>query len=105
MSLTGLTPAGKAILRLRPKTNEGLYIKYQLALRGNTFARVSAVTGTTLVSVSNVVFGRRRSARIEAEIARILEKPSWNDVVTEARAATGRLPVPTRPRQEKRRAG
>ncbi|MDR2186378.1 MAG: hypothetical protein LBO80_12045 [Treponema sp.] len=43
--------------------------------------------GTSLQIIADVVFGRRRSARVEAEIARLLGKSGWNEVVLEARSA------------------
>ena len=43
--------------------------------------------------MAGVVSGHRRSARIEAEIARILGKASWNEVVLEARSEVQKKPV------------
>jgi hypothetical protein len=43
--------------------------------------------------VSGVVFGRRHSARVEAEIARILGKAGWSEVVLEARSAVAGKPI------------
>jgi Zn-dependent oligopeptidase len=44
-------------------------------------------------TVYHVTKGRRRSARIEAEIARILGKNDWNEVVLEARSEVQKKPV------------
>jgi hypothetical protein len=44
-------------------------------------------------NVYNVLYGKRRSARIEAEIARILGKADWNEVVLEARSEVQKKPV------------
>ena len=38
-------------------------------------------------TVLNVVAGRRRSRKVEAEIARLLGRSDWNEVVIEARLA------------------
>jgi len=40
-----------------------------------------------------VIYGKRLSARIESEIANILGKASWNDVVLEARSEVQKKPV------------
>ncbi|MGI0511292.1 hypothetical protein HH007_13150 [Treponema denticola] len=72
-------------LRLKPDTQEGFYIQSQLKSIGFSFRRVGLLTSVTGEFVLNVVAGRRRSRKVEAEIARILGKPSWNDLVIEAR--------------------
>ena len=71
----------------RPTSQEGLYIQYRLKQVSSSLANVGASLGLGRHTVFNVVFGRRRSRRIEAEIARILGKESWDDVVIEARLA------------------
>ena len=71
----------------RPTSQEGLYIQYRLKQVSSSLANVGASLGLCIGSVFNVVFGRSRSRRIEAEIARILGKESWDDVVIEARLA------------------
>jgi len=40
-----------------------------------------------------VIYGKRSSTRIESEIARILGKADWNDVVLEARSEVQKKPV------------
>jgi hypothetical protein len=88
LSLTSSISINKAkIRRLRPSEQEGLYLQYRLRCRKFTFSTIAARLIVCPQVVANVVFGRRRSARIEAEIARILGKPGWNEVVLEARSA------------------
>ncbi|UTC96099.1 hypothetical protein E4N85_10300 [Treponema denticola] len=72
-------------LRLKPNTQESSYIKYLLNLEGFSFFAVGKGLSINGETVLNVVAGRRRSRKVEAEIARILGKPSWNDLVIEAR--------------------
>ena len=71
----------------RPTRQEGLYIQYQLGLQGITLRAVADKYSVSKAVVSAVTAGQRRSRRIEAEIARILGKESWADVVIEARLA------------------
>ena len=71
----------------RPTYQEGLYIQYRLKQVPFSFANVGANLTIGTDTISRVVFGQRRSRRIEAEIARILGKESWADVVIEARLA------------------
>ena len=82
------------VLRLRPNRQEGLNIQYRLKTRNEKFVEIGIRLGLSFQIVTNVVFGRRRSARVEAEIARILGKPGWNEVVLEARSAVTGKPVP-----------
>lgn len=73
--------------RLRPSKNEGVYIQYRLRQSGFSLLSVGHNVGTDRALVNHVIYGRRRSRRVEAEIARILGKVEWNDVVIEARLA------------------
>jgi hypothetical protein len=77
----------KTHLRLRPTHREGLKIQYQLKDKSKTFVGIGYLMGVSAQIVADVVFGRRRSARVEAEIARILGRNSWDEVVLEARSA------------------
>jgi hypothetical protein len=80
-------------LRLKPSYREGLRIQYLLKDANESFVGISFRLKLTPPSVRNVVFGSRRSARVEAEIARILGKADWNEVVLEARSAVTGKPV------------
>ena len=71
----------------RPTRQEGLYIQYRLGLQGLTLRAVADRYRVSKAAVSAVTAGQCRSRRIEAEIARILGKESWDDVVIEARLA------------------
>ncbi|NVP23610.1 hypothetical protein [Treponema phagedenis] len=74
--------------RLRPKTQEeAQYIKYLLKLKGYSCTDVGLPLDITKGTVLNVVSGRRRSRKVEAEIARLLGRSDWNEVVIEARLA------------------
>jgi hypothetical protein len=70
-----------------------LNIQYRLKAGGEKFVGISRRLGLSFQLVANVVLGNRRSARVEAEIARILGKADWNEVVLEARSAVTGKPV------------
>ena len=71
----------------RPTYQEGFYIQYQLGLQGMSIQAVADKCSVSWFSVSYVIAGLCRSRCVEAEIARILGKESWDDVVIEARLA------------------
>ena len=81
------------IPRLRPIYNEGRYIRSQTVLQGLSVRKITEKLGVSRSSVHCVIYGRRRSRRIEAEIARILGKSDWNEVVLEARSFIQKKPV------------
>jgi hypothetical protein len=60
---------------------------------GKSFCKIGDSLNIVPQVISAVVFGRRRSARVEAEIARILGKDDWNEVVLEARSAVTGKPI------------
>lgn len=72
-------------IRLKPTELEGRYIQCQLRCAGMSFSKIAANLDVGTPIVLRIVSGRRRSRKVEAEIARILGKPSWNDLVIEAR--------------------
>ena len=90
-----LVPYKAKPVRLKPSYREGLRIQYLLRDTGENFVGISTRLEIAPPSVRNVVFGRRRSARVEAEIARLLGKTGWNEVVLEARSAVTGKPVET----------
>ena len=79
--------------RYRPTHREGLSIQYKLKVSGASFVSVGKSLHLTKQAVCDVVYGQRRSSRIETEIARILGKKSWNEVVLEARSEVQKKPV------------
>jgi hypothetical protein len=87
------TPDKENSIRLRPNLHEGLNIQYKLKDLGESFALIGARLSVGKNTIYYVVFGRRRSARVEAEIARVLGKSDWNEVVLEARSAITGKPV------------
>jgi hypothetical protein len=80
-------------IRYRPSLSEGHYIRYKTNLAGTKLTAIARSLNTDRSTVSKVIRGLRRSARIEAEIARILGKADWNEVVLEARSEVQKKPV------------
>ena len=95
MSLTRQTASGKPEMptRLRPTKQEGLYIQYRLKSFGKKLTNLSQDLNLNNSTFYNVIYGKRRSSRIESEIARILGKADWNEVVLEARSEIQKKPV------------
>ncbi|MEL3908045.1 MAG: hypothetical protein P1P64_03390 [Treponemataceae bacterium] len=75
-------------IRLKPSKSEGKHIQYQLQQNGLSYVTIATKLDVAESVVLRVVSGERRSRKIEAEIARLLGRESWNDVVIEARLAT-----------------
>jgi hypothetical protein len=95
LSIAPITASGKPNMpiRYKPSLSEGHYIRYKTNLAGTKLAAIARNLNTDGSTVSKVIHGRRRSTRIEAEIARILGKASWNEVVLEARSEIQKKPV------------
>jgi len=95
LSLSPSVASGKPIMpiRYRPSPQEGQCIRYRLRLAGKKLVDVSRKFELHDTITGKIIYGKRRSARIESEIARILGKASWNDVVLEARSEVQKKPV------------
>ena len=90
MSIAPLTAPGKpnTPMRLRPSKREGLNIMYKIKDSGASSATIARTLNVHPSNISKVTSGQRHSALIESEIARILHKKDWNEVVMEARSET-----------------
>ncbi len=88
-------------MRFRPNKDESIYIHYQLKQHGYSFESVSIGLDIGRATVRNIVFGHRRSRRVEAEIARILGAESWNHLVTEANLVVSGARKPTKNQVDK----
>ena len=96
-------PRKRETVRYKPCYEEGLYIQFLLKTKKHNLIRIGEHLRVSPQIVANVVSGRRRSARIESEIARILGKAGWNEVVLEARSEVQKKPIETI-LEERRRA-
>lgn len=74
------------IFAITPRRNESAWIRYRLDLAGVGLTGIAQSLGLTKQAVSYVISGRRHSARIEAEIARIIGYPSWNAMLKAVRS-------------------
>ena len=106
MSIARSMAMGKPIMpsRLRPSQGEGLNIQYEIKRTGKTLASLGRRMNVTRQAVSRVVLGKIRSARIESEIARLLGKADWNEVVLEARSEVQKKPAEAILREMEQRA-
>ena len=87
------SPRKREPVRYRPSYEESLYIQFTLKTKKLTFVRIAESLKVAPQTVANIIFGQRRSARIESEIAKILGKANWNEVVLEARSEVQKKPV------------
>lgn len=76
-----------ATMRLTLRQRDAGYVCYRLRECGFRMSDLSKSLSVSKQAVQQVVCGIGRSRRIEAEIARVLGKASWNEVVAEARLA------------------
>ena len=95
MNLASIKTQGKPKMpmRMRPGTKEGLKIRYKIHDIGMNLVNIAKSLTIDPSNISKVITGQRRSKRIEAEIARILGKADWNEVVLEARSEVQKKPI------------
>lgn len=74
------------IFAITPRRHEAAWIRYRLDLAGIGLTGIAQSLGLSKQAVSGVVSGRSHSARIEAEIARIIGYPSWNEMLKAVRS-------------------
>lgn len=77
----------KANRPLNVTREEGMYIQYQLKLKGYTYAGLAAELECSRSVVQKVVMGQKHSRRIEKEVASVLGFESWNTMLRTIRAA------------------
>ena len=77
----------KANRPLDVTSEEGMYIQYQLKLKGYTYAGIAAELDCSRSAVQKVVTGQSHSCRIEKEVASVLGYESWNTMLKTIRAA------------------
>jgi hypothetical protein len=74
---------------IRIKSKEGLWIKYQLRLRGITLSEFAAAQGVKPCTVSGVFSGLRCSERLLKAAVKSLGYPSFEDLLAAARGKGG----------------
>ena len=80
-----LSRRNRKMLGIRIKPNEGLWIVYQLRLRGIRQIDLSRKLGVKSSTVSQVLSGIRRSSRIEEALYRTLDYPSFEAMIAASR--------------------
>ena len=75
----------RKIVGIRIKPNEGLWITYQLRLRGLSQANIAAKLGVRRQSVNQILRGLMRSTRIEESLYQALGYPSFEAMIAASR--------------------
>jgi hypothetical protein len=70
-------------IRIKPK--EGLWINYQLRLRGITQQNLADQLGIRNATVNMVLYGKRRSTRVETTLYQTLGYPSFEAMIAASR--------------------
>jgi len=70
-------------IRIQPK--EGLWIIFQLRLKGITQAEIASRLGVRAPTVNQILRGVRRSARIETALYQTLGYPSFEAMIAASR--------------------
>jgi transcriptional regulator with XRE-family HTH domain len=74
-------------IKIKPK--EGMWISYQLRLKGITGTSLAQRLGINQTSVSLIITGRRKSARVETALYQTLGYPSFEAMIAAARGKGG----------------
>jgi hypothetical protein len=74
-------PRSKQTLGIRIKPREGLWVNYQLRLRGITHQKLGDQLGIRRDTVTKVIRGTWRSARVEEALPRVLGYPSFEAMI------------------------
>ena len=75
----------RKMLGIRIKPKEGLWISYQLRLKGVTGRSFAAQFGVRESTASQVINGRRSSRRLEEALRQTLGYPSFEAMIAAAR--------------------
>lgn len=73
------------MLGIRIKPRDGLWINYQLRLRGITQQKLADQVGVRNATINMVLYGRRRSTRVETAFYKTLGYPSFEAMIAAAR--------------------
>jgi CRP-like cAMP-binding protein len=80
-----LSRRNRKIIGIRIKPREGLWINYQLRLRGITHQKLADKLGIRRETVTKIIGGVRHSTRIEDTLYQTLGYPSFEDMIAAAR--------------------
>jgi len=80
-----LSRRNRKIVGIRIKPKEGMWINYQLRLRGITHQKLADQLGVKRESVTKIVTGARHSTRIEDALYQTLGYPSFEAMIAASR--------------------
>jgi hypothetical protein len=80
-----LSRRNRKMLGIRIKPKEGLWINYQLRLKGWTQQKLADQLGVKGSTINQVLYGKRRSARIETAFYQTLGYPSFEALIADSR--------------------
>jgi len=75
----------RKIVGIRIKPNEGLWITYQLRLKGITQSNIATMLGIKHCTVCQILRGIRHSTRIEDTLYQTLGYPSFEAMIAASR--------------------
>jgi transcriptional regulator with XRE-family HTH domain len=84
-----LSRRNRKIIGIRIKPREGLWINYQLRLRGITHQKLADQLGIRRETVTKIIRGIRHSTRIEDTLYQTLGYPSFETMIAAARKQGG----------------
>jgi transcriptional regulator with XRE-family HTH domain len=84
-----LSRRNRKIIGIRIKPREGLWINYQLRLRGITHQKLADKLGIRRETVTKIIRGIRHSTRIEDTLYQTLGYPSFEAMIAAARGKGG----------------
>jgi len=80
-----LSRRNRKIIGIRIKPNEGLWISYQLRLKGITQTALGEKLGVSLKAVNAILRGRAHSTRIEEALFQTLGFPTFEAMIAASR--------------------
>ncbi|GHV76483.1 hypothetical protein AGMMS49942_13040 [Spirochaetia bacterium] len=80
-----LSRRNRKIIGIRIKPREGMWINYQLRLRGVTHQKLADQLGLKRESVTKIVTGARHSTKVETALYQALGYPSFEAMIAAAR--------------------
>ena len=79
----------RKIVGVRIKPREGMWINYQLRLRGITHQELADRLGLKRESVTKIITGSRHSTRVENALYQTLGYPSFEAMIADSRRNGG----------------
>jgi len=80
-----LSKSNRKIVGIRIKPKEGMWINYQLRLRGITHQKLADQLGLKRESVTKIITGCRHSTRVEDALYKTLGYPTFEAMIAASR--------------------